>query len=108
MHRQDGEEFVFAGESFRHFRLDPASGFFLDRLVFLTRPGTLWGLSAGALSRIAFRVATDETWQPDSDTRLMELLEWSRPLAEQIETPDVLRLFAATPERGEQVLMVGR
>jgi hypothetical protein len=107
VHHQQGETFPFARTSFRRFRRDPASGLFLDRLFFITRPGTLWGVSAAALGRLGFRVATDERWDPDSDVYLGKLLHWCLSLAGPTEAPDVLRLYAAGPRRGRQVLLVG-
>lgn len=108
VHHQEGETYVFAPVSFRHFRPGPARGLLLDRLWFITRAGTLWGVSAEALSRITYRIATDEDWQPESDSYLEGLLKWCRSLAEPVETPDVLRLYAETPGLEEQILVVGR
>jgi hypothetical protein len=108
VHRDGGEAFVFARSSFRRFRREPGGGWFLRRLYFLTRPGTMWGVSSAALARIGFRVATDERWEPDSDAYLGKLRRWCQSLAEPIETPDVLRLYTAARGRGHQVLLVGR
>jgi hypothetical protein len=104
-HEQDGETFLFAPGSFRRFRRDAGTGRILDRLYFVTRAGPLWGVSAAALARIAFRVATDPRWEPE-DVYLEGLLRWCRGLAHAVETPDVLRLYAATPRRGRQVLLL--
>jgi len=108
VHQQQGESFVVARGSFRHFQPDPESGLILDRLYFITRTGSLWGVSAGTLARITFRIATDEDWQPESDSYLDGLLRWCRSLAEPIETPDVLRLYTTPAERGKQILIVDR
>jgi hypothetical protein len=107
VHRQAGETFLFAPGSFALFHRDPVTRFFLERLGFISRPGPLWGVSGPALARLGSRVATDEDWDPDSAAYLGELLGWCRALAEPVETPDVLRLYAA-PGRGRQVLLVGR
>jgi hypothetical protein len=108
VHEEGGEAFAFARGSFRGFRRDPAAGVFLDRLYFITRAGTMWGVSMAALGRINFRVATDERWDPDSAAYLDGLLRWCRSLAEPVETPDVLRLYAAETERARRILLVGR
>ncbi len=108
VHRQDGEEFAFAPGSFRRFRRDPGCDAFLDRLYFVTRAGPVWGTSSAALARIVARVASDPRWRPDGEGYLSELLVWCRSLAGPVEAPDVLRLYAATPERGRRVLLVGR
>ena len=71
-------------------------------------PGTMWGVSSAALARIGFRVATDERWEPDSDAYLGKLRRWCQSLAEVIETPDVLRLYAAARGRGGQIVLAGR
>jgi hypothetical protein len=105
VHQQQGESFLFGPGSFRRFRRDPAARVFLDRLYFVTRPGTLWGVSAAALGRVSFRVATDERWDPDSDSYLGKLLHWCRSLAGPVETPDVLRMYTSTPRRGRQVIL---
>jgi len=52
IHQQDGDSFVFARSSFSRFRRDPAAGLFLDRLCFITRAGTMWGVSTAALARL--------------------------------------------------------
>jgi hypothetical protein len=78
------------------------------RQVYAAAKGTLWGLSSVALARIGFRVATDERWEPVSDAYLRKLLSWCQSLTEPLETPDVLRLYASTPERGRQILITER
>lgn len=107
VHVHDGESLVFARQSFRLFRRDPASGHFLERLYFITRSGRVWGLSGAAMGRIAHRVAVDEQWAPDSETYLRRLRRWCRSLAEPCETPDVLRWYAARARHGRQILLAG-
>jgi hypothetical protein len=106
-HHADGEVHALGPGSFRRFRRDPASGFFLDGLYLVTRDGPVWGLGSAALARVAHRVATDERWDPASEAYLAGLLEWCRPLACAVETPDVLRAYAAAEARARQVLVVG-
>jgi hypothetical protein len=108
VHEEGGERFVFARGSFRRFRRESRSGLFLKRLYFITRAGTLNGVSAAALSRIRHRIATDERWQPESDAWLRALLHWSQSLAEPLEAPEVLRLYSSTIARARHVLVVGR
>ena len=72
----------------------------------MTRPGPLLGVSGAALARIAARVATDEDWDPADEVYLRRLFEWCRTLAEPLETPDVLRLFAADAGHAQQVLLL--
>lgn len=106
VHRADGADHAFGPGSFRRFRRDPATGLFLDGLYLVTRDGPVWGLGSAALARIAARVAGDERWDPASDAYLAGLLEWCRSLARAVETPDVLRTYAATEARARQVLVV--
>ncbi len=108
VHEEGGERFVFARGSFRRFRREPRSGSFLKRLYFITRAGTLNGVSAATLSRIRYRVATDERWQPESDAYIRSLLLWCQSMAEPLEAPDVLRLYGSTTARSRHVLVVGR
>lgn len=108
VHEQDGERFVFARGSFRHFRREPGVDVFLRRLYFITRTGTLAGVSASALARIRHRVAVDERLQLQDEDSLRELLRWCQSLAEPLEAPDVLRLYCSVPGRGRQVLVVSR
>ena len=108
VHEQDGERFVFAPGSFRHFRREPGGGPYLRRLCFITREGRLDGVSASALSRIRHRVATDERWEPRSEAWLRELLRWCQSLVEPVEAPDVLRLYCSVPGRARQLLVVAR
>lgn len=106
VHQQDGATFHFTRGSFSRFRRDRATGMFLDRLYFITRRGPLWGLARAAMARIAFRVATDEHWEPGSDAYLGRLLRWCQALAGDIESPDVLQCYAATSARARQILFV--
>ncbi len=105
-HREDHEEFRFGPGSFRRFTRDPGSGFFLDGLYLMARPGPLLGVSGAAQARIAARVATDEDWDPEDEVYLRRLFEWCRALSGPPETPDVLRLFAADPAWARQVLLL--
>ncbi len=107
-HDEGDATFLFDRDSFRHFHRDGRSGLYLERLYFVTRAGPLWGVGAAALGRISYRVATDPRWRPEDDVYLDRLLCWCRSLTEPIETPEVLRLYAQTPARARQVLLVGR
>jgi hypothetical protein len=107
LHEQEGEIFRFDPTSFRRFRRDETPDGVPGRLYFVTRPGSLWGVSTAALARIQARVADDERWQPGSGAYLGRLLDWCRSLAEPVESPDVLDLYASTPRRGRQVLLAG-
>jgi len=106
VHWQDDEPFVFAPDSFRRFVRDSQSGLFLDGLYLVTRLGPVWGLSGAAVSRVAARVATDEDLDADRPADLVRLFDWCRSLARPVETPDVVRQFTSTPERGRQLLVV--
>ncbi|HEX8823985.1 MAG TPA: hypothetical protein VF794_28965 [Archangium sp.] len=108
VHEEDGERFVFTRDSFRYFRREPDVGPYLRRLCFITRAGSLTGVSTATLSRIRHRIATDERWQPQSEAYLRELLHWCQSLAEPLETPDVLRLYCSVPGRARQILVVAR
>ncbi|MEW5925863.1 MAG: hypothetical protein AB1941_00080 [Gemmatimonadota bacterium] len=106
LHAEGGESWRFGPGSFRRFRRDPATGLFLDGLYLVTREGPVWGVGGSALARIACRVATDSRWDPASEAYLAGLLEWCRSLARPVETPDVLRTYAAE-QFARQVLVVG-
>ena len=103
-HDQDGARFVFDANSFRGFH--PEDGHILAGLVFATRATPLAGLSGAALGRLRHRAATDERFAPADDAYLADLLAWCRSLAAPIETPDVLTLYAADPERARQILLL--
>lgn len=105
-HTQGGERFRLSSASFRRFRRDGEGGAFLERLYLVTRPGTLWGVDGGAMARISHRVATDERWDPADDAYLAALLAWCRSLAGPVETPDVLRTYAADEARARRILLV--
>lgn len=100
-HRQGGETFVLAPESFA--RLEPPRG-----LCLISREGALWGVSGAALGRIAHRASTDERWDPEDEGYLESLREWCLSLTEPMEAPDVLRLYASDPQAARRVLLVGR
>src|SRR5207302_1512151 len=78
----------------------------LDFLVVrLSLPRPKWGPPAPALSRLSFPAPTDERWDPGRDTYLDPLRRWCQALAGPLETPDVLRLYSATPKRARQILI---
>lgn len=105
VHRHEGREFRFTRQSFRHFRRDATSRFFLDRLYWITRRGPIWGLSGAALHRLAYRVATDRRWDPSDEDYLQQLMQWCRRLCHATETPDVLRTYLSTEQRARQILL---
>jgi hypothetical protein len=107
-HQHQGDTFLFTPASFRLFRRDAATGLFLDRLCFITRVGTMWGIATADLSRIGYRVATDEGWNLDSDEYLQKLLHWCQSLPEALEAPDVLQMYTTTPRRARHILVTGR
>lgn len=108
IHEENGERFLLTRSSFRLFRREPDGRAYLRRLYFITRAGTLAGVSTSALARIRHRVSTDERWQPESEAYLRSLLHWCQSLAEPVEAPEVLRLYGSTPRRAHQVLVVAR
>src|SRR5690606_29158703 len=91
--RQDEQDYLFRPDSFRLFQPEP-TGYFLERLYFITRPGPLWGVSSAGLSRIQYRIATDTHWPPDSEEDLKTYLAWCQSLTDSLETPDLLRLYS--------------
>jgi hypothetical protein len=103
-HEQDGARFLFNPSSFRRFQ--PENGHFLAGLYFVTRATPLAGISGAALGRLRHRAATDERFAPADDAYLANLLAWCRTLAEPIETPDVLALYAADEKRARQILFL--
>ena len=105
---EGGARYVLGRSSFDEFRRDAATGWFLDRLYFVTRPATLWGVSGGALARIAHRVATDVAWNAADAAYLADLLAWARSLAHVTEAPDVVRTYAGDAARARQILLVRR
>jgi hypothetical protein len=106
VHEQGGERFRLSRESFRRFARDADSGLFTDRLWFVTRAGTLWGAGRAALSRLAYRAATDEAWDLDDDGYVDGLRRWLAAQVDAVEAPDVLRRYAASERRARQVLLV--
>lgn len=106
VHHQEGETFLLDRHSFRKFRPDPSTGHFFNRLYFITRRKTLWGISAADLGRISHRVATDENWKPDNAVYLSRLWRWCQSLTEPMETPEVLKMYASIPRHARQILLV--
>lgn len=104
---RSGERHTVTPESFAGLARDPATGHVLHGLCLITRSGWLWGASAAALSRIAHRVSGDLRWDPDDEAYLAELLEWCRPLAAEVEAPDVVRMYAGSEALAERLLLVG-
>jgi len=108
VHEYQGQRFIFDRSSFRRFHRDPSTGLILDGLYFIARPGFVWGLSAAAIARVRFRVASDERWDPEDEVCLRRLLPRCLSLTESIETPDVLEAYASIPKYERQILLAPR
>ena len=93
--------------SFPRFHRDTATGWFLDGLYLVTRPGPLWGLSSAALARVAAWAATDEKFAPDDPAYLAAFHRRCLGLTGPVESPDVLRLYA-DEAHGRQLLLIDR
>lgn len=104
VHLHAGREFLFTRDSFRIFHRDATSSLFFDSLYLITRPGPIWGLSRASLNRLSYRVSTDRRWDPDDAEAVDHLLRWCRRLTHDIETPEVLRMYASTEQRAGQIL----
>lgn len=63
------------------------------KLVLLTRPGPVLGMNSAALSRLAYRVATDVEFLLEDEAYLSKLREWADRLAGAFETPELLDFF---------------
>lgn len=107
-HEEGQERFLFTRSSFRHFRRDPHSDCFLNRLAFVAREGPLWGIGSTALARISHRIATDEEYNLDDDAYSRRLFRWCRSLTQPVEAPDVLRIYLAAPKQAKRILIVPR
>ncbi len=105
-HEHEGRAYLFDAGSFALFQRDTTLDYFLDRLLFVSRPMTLWGLSSASLNRLAYRVATDPDWQPEAEAYMARLYHWCVGLTQPLETPDVLTLYASDPVRADQILLV--
>jgi hypothetical protein len=103
-HWQVGQSHIFAPGSFDRFVRD-TSGYYRHGLYLVTRAGPIWGLSTASLSRLAAAVSTDENWDLNDDDCIDRLFIWARSLAGPVETPDVVRLFAADPDRSSQLIV---
>ena len=103
-HDQHEMTFLFGPESFQQFIRDPDTGFFLDGLYLITRPGPIWGIGSAALARIAAKVSEDEGWNPSNRQQIGDLFAWSLSLTSDFETPEVLRLYSS-PARSKQLLL---
>jgi len=65
----------------------------------------LWGISSGTLARIAHRLATGPAWETADEAYQRSLMQWAQSLANPIESPDVLRLYAARQQQARQILL---
>lgn len=92
--------------SFDRFRRDVATGWFLDGLYLVTRPGPQWGLGTAALARVAAWAAGEIDFAPDDPAYLFGFRQRCQGLAEVVESPDVLRLYADDEARGRHVLLI--
>jgi hypothetical protein len=100
-HDCDDGAFIFDRTSFERFR----SSDDIPMLHLITRSGPIWGMSAAALARLSWRVATDPVID-DSDEALGRLLAFAHGLAKEEETPDVLRAYLRDPERARRIVLV--
>lgn len=107
---KDGRRYAFTRESFAVFAEElpePDGGVGLPRRLYLvSRPGWLWGISSGGLGRIAHRVSSDVDFDLGDSSYLASLLEWSKRLTHAVETPDLLRHFAANADDASRILLL--
>lgn len=105
-HEENGDEYQFNISSFRHFRREPLSGHFLDRLYFITTPGRLFGMSSDEMSRLQHRCCTDFEFDLKNDAYLNDLWKWARELPSEFEGPDVFETYTSSPKWGRNLLLV--
>lgn len=106
-HRQGRDEYVLTSDSFRRFHRDRGTGWFLDRLYFVTRLRPLLGVTTLELARIMNRVATRPEFDENDPQHVARLLEWSRTFVSRSQTCDVLRMYGAS-QLAHQILIVNR
>ena len=103
-HQVGTARYQLTERSFSLFRR--TEGRFLRRLFFICKVGPLFGMSSAVLSRLQFRVATDIHFELEDPVYLAGLLEWVQALADPMEAPEVLALYARTPQCAKNVLIV--
>ncbi len=106
-HYENGEEFVIDQNSFRRFQPDPATGYFLNRLYFITTTSWLHGMSSDEMSRLQHRAATDVDFDLNDEAYLRRLWHWTRNLPTAFEGPDVFAVFNSKSKWRRNIFLVG-
>lgn len=105
-HEENGEKFVFTSSSFRRLQRDRETGYFVDRLCFITRRRPLQGMSGGDYSRFLYHLATDINFDMQDPTYVARLRQWLAETIPILQTVDVVRLYAKHRAWGEQFLIL--
>eukprot|EP01102_Stenamoeba_stenopodia_P001786 TRINITY_DN11625_c0_g1_i1.p1 TRINITY_DN11625_c0_g1~~TRINITY_DN11625_c0_g1_i1.p1 ORF type:complete len:552 (-),score=136.91 TRINITY_DN11625_c0_g1_i1:24-1679(-) len=124
VHIGDSIAFKFDQSSFDRFRRDPASGYYIDHLYFITAyKSSLSGMHAQQKCLLEFRLATDveldieglhlnaesstSELTPAETKYFRDLLLWLKEqLSNETSTKDVFNLFATKEEWAKQIIFL--
>lgn len=105
IHQEQGRSFVFASSSFRLFSVAPEVGYIMERLYFVSRNRSLWGLDSEEHSRLMYRISTDIDYNPESDEYLHLLLAWIRENSQPLQTRHILEMYTRKETWAQQVFL---
>ena len=107
-HNTDGETYVFDQSSFRNFKKDSQSGYFLDKVFFIARKQRLMGMHSKDHAKILYRVATDTNFDLENKSYIKDLLNWSQEIVPDFQTRDVIELYAGSNSWAEGFIMIAK
>jgi hypothetical protein len=105
-HEQGGESWRFEQGSFRGFRVDSKSDYYLKGLCFLSRDRPMRGANAGEQSRVLHSFATDFRSDLDDLDYCEELRLWMGAWLKSFQAPDVLKFYSQTEELARQIILI--
>lgn len=107
-HLENGDAYLFADKSFWLFQVDPQSGYFIDRLFFITQKRRLHGMSSEEHSKLLYRIASDVNFDLEDNRYIIDLLQWLQKTIAKIQTKDILEIYSKRRKWVQQFLMTIR
>lgn len=104
-HQEHGREFAFDRHSFRKF-IRHSSGYFLDRLFFITAERPLLGMNLDEHSRLMYRISSDIEFDINNHDYLAKILAWLKSSISPLQTKHILQLYLTAESLARQIIFI--
>ena len=104
IHVENGIEYIFSTESFQSFQR-ANNGYYMDHLFFITRFKRLLGMTNSEYQKIFYRLSTDYELNIHNEIDLMNFLNWCKDIVSEIQTKNILQLYANNEQWKKQIII---